>query len=70
MAVVVAIHKKKVSATMRWMWNTKTSGWRMRGKKDEGMVCDLSEEAQTVAVEWMMSGFRVVGRGHKPVAER
>ena len=40
MVVVVAIH----------MW---TSGWRMRGKKDEGMVCEVSEEEQTAAVEWM-----------------
>ena len=33
------------------------------------MVCDLSEEAQTAAVEWMRSGFQVVRGGQKPVAE-
>ena len=54
---------------MRWMGAPKTSGWRMRGKKDEGMVCEVSEEAQTAAVEWMRSRFQVVRRGQKPVAE-
>ena len=33
------------------------------------MVCEVSEEAQTAAVEWMRSGFQVVGRGQKPEAE-